>query len=134
MKSRAASQALPPPTSFFFADASVNVLNNTDSFAYIDEIVVNDSATSSTLGTLEPVNRNAISVYPNPSESIWNFDLANANGASLIEIIDITGKTVINKNLTIQNYSIDASGLTRGMYFAKITSGNAIQVVKVLKD
>lgn len=117
-----------------FADASVNVLNSTDSFAYIDQILVNDTASPSTLAGVTPVKAEAVGVYPNPTAGFWNFEWSDSNAAALVEIADITGKTILSKNITSQNTGVDASGLSSGIYFARITSGALQRVVKVIKE
>jgi hypothetical protein len=73
------------------------------------------------------------SVYPNPTQNSWKFTSAN-NDISSITIIDILGKTVMSKNAASQEVSVDASGLSKGMYFAKVTSGDAVQTLKVVKN
>jgi hypothetical protein len=69
------------------------------------------------------------SVYPNPTNTNWNF---NTNNESLnsIEIIDISGKIVI----TTKENNIDASILNQGIYFAKISTDNSQQIIKLIKN
>jgi hypothetical protein len=125
------------PTQFlFFADASVNVLNNTDSFAYIDEIVLNDSETpfDLTAGTDTFKKGNDIKAYPNPTANAWTFEAAKGVNLSSVQITDALGKTVVAKNTTSGTIIVDASNLSNGLYLAKITSGNATQTIKVIKN
>jgi Secretion system C-terminal sorting domain len=111
----------------FFADASVNTLNNTDSFAYIDQMQINDIAEP--VAATNTFERNTLTVYPNPTAAYWNFE-GTGNNPVAVEITDITGKTVLASNTA----AVNATGLANGVYFAKITSGATIQTIKVIKN
>ncbi|KGO86472.1 hypothetical protein Q765_11390 [Flavobacterium rivuli WB 3.3-2 = DSM 21788] len=125
-----------PSQFLFFADASVNVLNNTDSFAYIDEIVLNDSETpfDLTAGTNAFAHNTVVKTYPNPTTNLWNFEAAHGQNLTGVQIIDALGKIVFTKNVTSDKLSVDASSFSNGLYFAKITSGTAIQTIRVIKN
>jgi len=120
----------------FFPDASSNVLNNTDSFANIDEIVLNDSETpfDLTAGTDKFTQNNSVKAYPNPTANAWTFEAAKGANLSSVQITDALGKTVFAKNTISGTITVDASNLSNGLYLAKITSGNATQTIKVIKN
>ncbi|AWI25927.1 T9SS type A sorting domain-containing protein [Flavobacterium pallidum] len=84
------------------------------------------------LGVNEPAQV-TFSVFPNPSSESWNF---SSRGDNLhdIEIIDATGKTVVSKNLSGNHATIDASSLSSGLYFAKLTSDKGSKTIKVIKN
>ncbi|MFY0483972.1 T9SS type A sorting domain-containing protein [Flavobacterium sp. PLA-1-15] len=82
------------------------------------------------LSTKDFTARN-IKVYPNPSKNIWNF--SSESVISIVQIIDVLGKTVLTSNFGANDVTIDASSLTEGMYFAKITAANISQTIKVIK-
>jgi Flp pilus assembly pilin Flp len=82
----------------------------------------------------QPISLNEISIYPNPTSgklTIENGQLIIKN----IEITDITGKTIINYQLSIDNYQfeIDLSGLNNGIYFISIQTDNEIFTSKIIK-
>lgn len=68
-------------------------------------------------------------VAPNPTATSWNFSSSKEAIVS-IQVIDMLGKTVINTN----NTDVDASALTNGVYFAKVSSANATETVKLVKN
>lgn len=74
-----------------------------------------------------------LTVHPNPSISTWNLIVENSL-IDEIQLFDVTGK-LIN---TIQSQSnqavIDGSGLTNGIYFAKVKANNAIQTIKLVRN
>lgn len=72
------------------------------------------------------------SVYPNPSSGNWNFS-AN-NNLTAIQIMDATGKTIMSKMLSSKEVIVDASSLSSGLYFAKLTSEKGSQTIKVIKN
>ena len=73
-------------------------------------------------------------VYPNPSNSVWNFaSTANKNIVS-IQIVDVLGKTVLTINPAATAATVDACSLISGLYFAKITTATATETVKLMKN
>lgn len=71
--------------------------------------------------------------YPNPTTNVWNFKSAG-NVINSIIVIDALGKTVINTNPNALETTIDASSLSSGIYFAKVTSDGKVQSVKLIKN
>ena len=77
--------------------------------------------------------RNNITAYPNPANSIWN--ITATNGAiSSIQIMDMTGKTVMSISPKSDTAIVDASQLSTGIYMAKVSVGNAAQTIKLVKN
>ena len=70
-----------------------------------------------------------LSVYPNPTKDILNF---NSNDRiDTIEVYNITGKVILKAENA--DY-INLSDLTDGMYMVKISIGNNSEVLKILKQ
>ncbi len=90
------------------------------------------SFTESTAGT-QDFNSKSITVYPNPSNSVWNFNAAN-NTISSMQIVDVTGKVVYTAAVNANQATVNVSGFASGMYFARLTSGNATETVRVVKN
>lgn len=71
-------------------------------------------------------------IYPNPSENgIFNFSKNNAESYS-VQVFDISGRMVFSQN-QIDN-TIDLTSLTRGVYLAKIKSGEKVKTLKLIKN
>ena len=64
-----------------------------------------------------------LSVYPNPASDFVKVSTENA-ALQNIAIFDITGKEVINLNLSVNNANVNVSGLDNGIYLMKITDAN----------
>lgn len=80
---------------------------------------------------------NSVEIFPNPSNGEFNVKLnLPYNGTVQIELIDITGKVVVNKSVkligTLINKPIDMSYHAAGNYMLKITAGNERYVKKVV--
>lgn len=83
----------------------------------------NDISTSNSVSELSD---NQVSVYPNPTNGVLNFNLSENN--TTINIIDITGKTLksIKTNSTIVSMNLNA--FANGLYFYNVidNEGNTI--------
>ena len=80
-------------------------------------------------GVAENQNAN-ISVYPNPANDIVNI---NVNGSFKYQVINSLGQVVRNGNAT-NKAMIKVSDLNKGIYFLNITTGNQVNVQKVVVE
>ncbi|WP_395063929.1 T9SS type A sorting domain-containing protein [Flavobacterium sp.] len=78
-------------------------------------------------------NISTFKVYPNPTNSNWNFSSTNEEITS-IKIIDVLGKIVLSKSASSTEVLLDASSLNNGVYFAKINSIKGVETVKLVKN
>ncbi|TRW27470.1 T9SS type A sorting domain-containing protein [Flavobacterium zepuense] len=74
----------------------------------------------------------SIMVYPNPTQSVWNF--TSENDIQSIEITDVSGKNILTVNPKNKEANINVSGLSSGLYFAKIIIDNSYSTIKLLKN
>jgi len=78
-------------------------------------------------------------IFPNPASSIINIEYANTSfGSFKIDIIDVTGKTVSKIYDGIcqpnQSFIFNSSTLSKGVYFIKFTSEQAIETRKLIVE
>ena len=92
-----------------------------------------DFAFTESTNSTKDFNSKSITVYPNPSNSVWNFN-AGSNTISSVQIMDVTGKTVYTAAVNANQATVNVSGFASGMYFARLTSGNATETVRVVKN
>ena len=71
--------------------------------------------------------------YPNPSATTWNIASSN-NVITAIQVVDMTGKVIMNVATNSDVAAIDASALRSGIYLAKVTSSNGTQTLKLIKN
>jgi hypothetical protein len=69
------------------------------------------------------VGANAViaSVYPNPSDNEMTIEFANSNTTHRIELVDITGKTIVSDVTEQSAFRIRKHHLSAGMYFLKVS-------------
>lgn len=72
-------------------------------------------------------------VYPNPSQNVWNFSIEN-DSIEKIQIVDVTGKIIVDKLISSNLTTIDATALTSGIYFAKVKTNTAVQTIKLVRN
>lgn len=76
-----------------------------------------------------------ISVYPNPFAS--TFTIQNSGAKQLhAEIIDVTGKVILEKELTTQKTMVNLSNLSDALYFLRVydETGTTVQTFKIEKS
>lgn len=73
-----------------------------------------------------------LKTYPNPTQNNWNIT-ANDQITS-VQVFDILGKTVITKTFSSNEVSVSAAKLSRGVYFAKISTAKGSSTVKLVKE
>lgn len=77
-----------------------------------------------------------VAIYPNPSAGIFTISAGNKT-IDQIEVYDISGKIIVNKNNFSNNNAtsvLDISQVANGIYFVKITSENLSIVKKIIKN
>ncbi len=85
----------------------------------IDDIIV--TATNS-VGIEETIYKDAVSIYPNPSNGIINF--SNQNAINEISIFNAMGLLIYKSNVITTH--IDLSSYGKGIYFLKIDYNNKL--------
>lgn len=86
------------------------------------------------------VNDNSLedfSIWPNPADNILNYRFNSANNRNVnVTLLDVQGRIVfidsLNTNNQLINGSIDTQSLTNGVYFLRISQGNAIVNKKII--
>jgi hypothetical protein len=99
----------------------------------VDSITV--TVTRGCLGIQDISNQNNASIYPNPCSNTLKIDFENQPNLSSIEITDITGRILCTYQgqPAYNQYSIDASSLSDGMYFLVLNSPTGAEVKKFIK-
>ena len=74
-----------------------------------------------------------VSVYPNPSNSNWNFRTGNTVINS-VEVFNLLGKRVVSQSNNSTELSISTQGLSSGIYIARITTEQGVKSVKLIRE
>ncbi|MDQ2770456.1 MAG: T9SS type A sorting domain-containing protein, partial [Bacteroidota bacterium] len=97
--------------------------------------------TSNVLPTRDAALQNALSVYPNPSNSgVFSVNLgANLKAGALVTVVDALGRQVKSQTLSAatvgaQRFSLDLSGQKTGVYTLQIRTDGGIATQKLVVE
>ncbi|MCH9661761.1 MAG: T9SS type A sorting domain-containing protein [Bacteroidetes bacterium] len=99
----------------------------------VDESALGSVVVSAPLLGTNDVAAINVSVYPNPSNSVWNIETTNQN-ISTVEIYNILGKKVQSTPSNSTSVSINNESLAKGIYLAKISTDAGDVSVKLIKQ
>ena len=94
----------------------------------LSEIVINANALS-----ISDYQNSEFKLYPNPTKNSWNIK-TNNTVINAVKVFDILGKQVISLTPNTSEAKIDGSALTRGLYFATITTEFGTSSKKLIKE
>jgi hypothetical protein len=85
-------------------------------------------------GIAENKNLTTISVYPNPSNGKFQFELSGWESAkkSNLEIYNMLGEKIYQSEITNPNSEIDLSNQKSGIYFMEIYCGETVLTKKII--
>jgi len=101
-------------------------------FGAIDD-VNNDFGITNVLSNTDFEFRNKFRIYPNPALNIVTISFEDLKNAKL-EVIDITGKLLMKKELNVSSNTIDIEKLPSGLFFFKVSSQEGTATTKVIKQ
>src|SRR5574343_213545 len=84
-----------------------------------------------TLGTTN-LDAEALSIFPNPAKT--EFTLNTKNGTGTIELIDMTGRQVLAKQIDAQSTTLNIENLTNGIYTVRYFDGTNTVSTKLIKE
>lgn len=84
-------------------------------------------------GISKYTSANGIKIYPNPSAGLFTVEL-NSGSSKTVEVTDISGRVVFNASTNDQRVSVNIGNLANGIYYVKVQSGNATDVMKIVKQ
>ena len=81
------------------------------------------------------VNTNTeVSVYPNPTKGLFTVQLTGESLNGTAEVFDVTGRMILRNTLTSESTELNLDNVSSGVYTLKVTVGNEVKVVKVVKE
>jgi|FLOH01.1.fsa_nt_gi hypothetical protein len=89
---------------------------------------ISNIATNNILGIEDSQINIEAKLYPNPANNMVNLKLGSSEQSYKIQMIDLTGKVILNENIVnpkvSQTLKLNTETLHEGFYFLKISSGN----------
>ncbi|CAL2060288.1 T9SS type A sorting domain-containing protein [Tenacibaculum sp. 190524A05c] len=105
---------------------------NSDQAVVEEGVILDDLVISGVLSTEDEIFLSGISVYPNPSQSIFNIN-RNTSDELTVKVFDITGKQVFyKKNATETSFEIDMSSHAKGIYIMNMVSNGRTATKKLI--
>lgn len=98
-----------------------------------DEATLGSIVVTAPLLSVNDVTAVNVSVYPNPSNKVWNIETTNQN-ISAVEVYNILGKKVESISANDTSVSINNESLAKGIYLAKIKTEAGDKSVKLIKQ
>jgi hypothetical protein len=89
------------------------------------------SFTASTLA-VKNFNAGSFKVYPNPAKTSWN--ITSNDDITSVQVYDMVGKSVYARTAASKEVTVNASELSKGVYFAKVSTVNGSSTVKLIKE
>jgi hypothetical protein len=74
-----------------------------------------------------------LKMYPNPSSNFVTIEVTSLTNAKL-QVLDVTGKVLMNESLNNTTNSVSVQQLPTGLYFFKITSNEGTATSKIIKN
>ncbi|MBI3134584.1 MAG: PKD domain-containing protein [Bacteroidetes bacterium] len=81
---------------------------------------------------IEPVEKTALSIYPNPTSGM--VQLMYSSVISELRIYDLSGQLVYRTNNASNTLAVDCSGFARGVYTIQLTTENGTLYSKLVKQ
>lgn len=72
-------------------------------------------------------------VYPNPASNLLNFKL-NSTGAARVELLDVTGRSLMEMTTNAEVGQMDLSTLSQGVYYLRVSGPGGAWTEKVVKQ
>jgi hypothetical protein len=108
----------------FVTDEAVN-----EEGVMIDDLVINGTLSVSNDELLE-----SLSIYPNPSEDLFNIRW-NTNEQATISLYNYMGKLIFTEKSTrFNSHTLHMKGYSKGLYLVKITSDNKQATKKIILE
>ena len=102
---------------------------NTPAYFCIDSLVY-DGTTS-----VKELNKNSISLYPNPTNNFVKVSLGEELQEVLFQLIDVTGKVIESTKIPeTSQFQIDLTSYNKGIYFLRIQGGNKVFTNRIIKQ
>jgi hypothetical protein len=108
------------------------------SVADLDFIAVDDIQISIVSGLQNDKSINGLSIFPNPSNGIFNIKLSDAKNNAAVTITDVAGKQIISKvfnaDAGLVDDELNMSGYAKGVYYATFINGDSVKTIKLIVD
>lgn len=96
-------------------------------FLYIDNITVEVALKTDSFSATK------LNLYPNPVKNILTLSSDNET-ITIVKIYNLLGQEVISKEANSNEVAVDMASLSSGNYIAKVTTGDTVKAIKIIKE
>lgn len=89
---------------------------------------------TSTLTIKDPKTDTDFTIYPNPSTGNFTLSFNQEIENGTVQVVDYTGKVILESNILESNMEIDISNMPSGLYIVKIVSAKGVSMEKLIKN
>lgn len=87
------------------------------------------------VGKIENLSKNRVQVFPNPTNGVINIHLDNSLRNGILKLTSVTGQIIEEKrSLNGNDFILNLTEHSKGVYFIEINQGNTISRIKVIKN
>ncbi len=94
-----------------------------------DVIVANCNCEGTAIGNSVDELNQQFSVFPNPSEGIYNIAIKNGKSIKSLEVFDVTGKKILSSKPNSSKATIDLTQYAKGFYLLNIRTSSSSHTV-----
>jgi hypothetical protein len=106
---------------------------NSSTVCYTLRVQLGTATRNDQLITEVPLEK--VTVSPNPVRNIMKVSLPSLKGSAMLNIVDMTGKVVLQRQVNTQTSQLDLSGLPAGIYLVTVRNeGKEISTTKIIKE
>ncbi len=121
-----------------FPDSAIILITSTDNFGSSvpgQKLWVDNLYFSGYSGVNDQDEQKNVFVFPNPTSDLLYIDLrANARGNDEVELLDLSGRTVLQVKQSNRFDHIDLSGLETGTYILHVKTEDGLLTKKIVKN
>jgi photosystem II stability/assembly factor-like uncharacterized protein len=90
-----------------------------------------------TVGITETANSSSLVAYPNPSRDVVFIETSKAfKQNATVTLVDVLGNVISEQTYKswVNPVRVSLTGLAKGMYFVRVSSGNDVMISRVIRD
>ena len=106
-----------------YAGQTIRVAFKAESDANMYWLAIDHFQIAQSTGIEEETAENAVAIYPNPATTMLNVHAENFDN---VQVINFLGQVVYSANVTENDFQINVSNLSNGVYFIRLNGENTV--------